>query len=68
VDRRKFLKSSLIAGGSALLARKGLATAGSASQQPVAGAISPQQIAAARFPKDSGLWYGRVAAAGRLDV
>jgi beta-glucosidase len=53
VDRRKFLKNSLIAGGSALVASNGLAA--TEPSQQIAGAVSPPEIAAARFPKDF-LW------------
>jgi beta-glucosidase len=54
VDRRKFIQNSLMVGG-ALAAGKGFAAAESAAQQQIPGAVSPEQIAAARFPKDF-LW------------
>ena len=54
-DRRSFLKDALMAGGCALVAGKGLAAVESSPQQQVAGAVSVEQIAAARFPKDF-LW------------
>ena len=44
-----------MAGGAALATRKGFAAVESATQQQVAGAVSPAEIAAARFPKDF-LW------------
>jgi beta-glucosidase len=55
MDRREFLKDSLMAGGCALAAGKGLAAVEPSPQQQVSGAISNEQIAAARFPKDF-LW------------
>jgi beta-glucosidase len=54
MDRRSFLKNSMITGG-ALLAGNKLAALESAAQPLVAGAASPAQIAVARFPKDF-LW------------
>ncbi len=55
LDRRNFLKSSLIVGGGALLAGKKIAALESATQPQILGEVSPAQIAAARFPKDF-LW------------
>ncbi len=55
MDRRSFLKDALMAGGCALLGGKGLAVAEPSPQEQAAGAIPPEQIAAARFPKDF-LW------------
>jgi beta-glucosidase len=54
VDRRKFIQNSLMV-VSALGAGKRFAAAESASQQQIRGAVSAEQIAAARFPKDF-LW------------
>ena len=54
MDRRNFLKNSMIAGG-ALLAGKKLAALETAVPPQAAGAISSAAIAAARFPKDF-LW------------
>ena len=51
IDRRGFLKNSLLAGGSALLAGKKIAALESAAQLQVAGSVSPAEIAAARFPR-----------------
>ena len=50
VDRRRFIKSSLVT-GSALLANRGFA-ARIPSQEPVAGAVAPSEIESARFPSD----------------
>ncbi len=55
MDRRSFLKNSLIAGGGALLAGKRIAALEAGAQPQLAGAVSPAQIAVARFPKDF-LW------------
>jgi len=55
MDRRSFIKSALVAGSGALLASRGFAANESSSQEQVAGAVSPPEIAAARFPKDF-LW------------
>jgi len=54
-DRRSFLKNSLMAGCGALLAGKKLAALETAASPQVAGAVSPAEIASARFPKDF-LW------------
>jgi beta-glucosidase len=54
LNRRGFLKNSLMAGG-ALLASKKIAALEAVAQPQVAGAVSPAAIAAARFPKDF-LW------------
>jgi len=44
-----------MAGGCAVLASEGMADPENSPEQPFAGAIAPEQIAAARFPKDF-LW------------
>jgi beta-glucosidase len=54
MNRRKFIQNSLMVGG-ALAASKGLSATESSALPQVAGAIPPEQIAAARFPKDF-LW------------
>src|ERR1035437_9951917 len=54
MDRRNFLKNSMIAGG-VLLAGNKIAALEAAAQPRVASAVSPAEIAAARFHKDF-LW------------
>jgi len=51
MDRRNFLKNSLIAGGGALLAGREIVALEAAASPQAAGAVSPAEIAAARFPK-----------------
>jgi beta-glucosidase len=55
VNRRKFLKKSLMAGGSALLAGRAITSRAMSAEQPVPGAVDIAAINKARFPKDF-LW------------
>jgi beta-glucosidase len=55
MDRREFIQKSLIVAGGALAARSGFAAVEPFAQRPVTGAVSPADIASARFPKDF-LW------------
>jgi hypothetical protein len=70
MDRRNFIKSSLITGSSELLASRGFAAKPPTSQETIPGAIalSVDFRSQKRTIKDSGLWYGRVAATNRLEV
>src|SRR5713101_4355534 len=51
VDRRRFIKSSLVT-GSAVLANQGFAARIPSSQDSVAGAVAPSEIDSARFPSE----------------
>jgi beta-glucosidase len=64
VDRRCFIKSSLVT-GSALLANRGFAAPIPPSQEPVAGAVAPSEIESARFPSDF-IW-GMASAAYQVE-
>jgi beta-glucosidase len=64
VDRRRFIKSSLVT-GSALLAKRGFATRIPFSQEAVAGAVTPSEIDSARFP--SKFLWGMASAAYQVE-
>ncbi len=51
MDRRRFIKSSLVT-GSAVLANQGFAARIPSSQDSVAGAVAPSEIDSARFPSE----------------
>ena len=51
IDRRKFLKGSLVAGSGALLAGQGFVSGAFASQAPVSNAAAVSDLKAAHFPK-----------------
>src|ERR1700674_2143950 len=65
MDRRNFIKSSLLAGSSALLAARGFAVRTSASQESVPGAVALTEIEGAHFPSDF-LW-GMASAAYQVE-
>ena len=65
VDRRNFISSSLLAGGSALLARRGFAGQASPSPERIPGAVPDSRIDSARFP-DGFLW-GMASAAYQVE-
>jgi beta-glucosidase len=61
MDRRSFVKSSLAASSSALLAGLGFAASRSTSQEQIPGAIAPSEIESAHFP--TGFLWGMASAA-----
>ena len=65
MDRRSFIKSSLLAGGSALVATRGLAARSGELQGPVPGAGAISEMKRARFP-DGFLW-GMASAAYQVE-
>ena len=65
MNRRSFVRDSLMTAGSAALARHGFAAARQPSGQVIPGAIPPEQIATARFP-DGFLW-GMASAAYQVE-
>ncbi len=65
MDRRNFVKNSLVTAGSALLVRRGFSAAPHPSQEQVPGAVSPSEISNARFP-DGFLW-GTASAAYQVE-
>jgi beta-glucosidase len=64
VDRRRFIKSSLVT-GSTLLANRGFAVRIPPSREPAAGAVAPSEIESARFPSDF-IW-GMASAAYQVE-
>jgi beta-glucosidase len=65
MDRRNFIKSSLLAGGSTLLASHGLRANSSSWQEQVPGAVAISEIETARFP--SGFLWGMASAAYQVE-
>jgi len=65
MDRRRFIKSSLVAGSSALLASGGFAASPSASQEQIPGAIALSEIESAHFP--TGFLWGMASAAYQVE-
>jgi beta-glucosidase len=65
MDRRKFLRNSLVAGTGALLAKRGLGANAFSPQEQVPGEIGSDQIDKARFP--SGFIWGMASAAYQVE-
>jgi beta-glucosidase len=65
MDRRSFIKSSLVTGSGALLRSRGFAATAPASQQQVPGAIALSEIGSSRFPSEF-LW-GMASAAYQVE-
>ena len=55
MDRRSFIRNSIVGGSSALLAGRGFAADASAAQQEIPGTIATSEIDGARFP-DGFIW------------
>jgi len=65
MDRRDFVKTSLFAGGGALLVRHGLATDGSSQQEQVRGLPAASEIEKVSFP--GGFLWGMASAAYQVE-
>jgi len=65
VNRRSFIKNSLVTGSCALLASRGFAAGTSSSQEQVPGAVAPSAIDSAHFPREF-LW-GMASAAYQVE-
>src|SRR5271170_1256727 len=65
MDRRNFIKSSLITGSSALLANRSFAPNPSSSQEPNPGAIALSEVERAHFP--TGFLWGMASAAYQVE-
>jgi beta-glucosidase len=65
MDRRKFVKTSFLAGGNALLASRRLHAQVSSMEQNVPGAIASSEIEKARFPE--GFLWGLASAAYQVE-
>jgi beta-glucosidase len=65
VDRREFCKTSVLAGGSALLASQALASNALSAQESIPGAVAASEIAKARFPK--GFLWGMATSAFQVE-
>ena len=65
MDRRNFIRNSVLAGTGALLAGRGFAGNSSSSQEQVPGAIAAAQIDKARFP--NGFIWGMASAAYQVE-
>jgi beta-glucosidase len=65
MDRRSFVRGSIVAASSALLDRRGVAAEASLSQGPVPGAVATAEIEGARFP--SGFIWGMASASYQVE-
>jgi beta-glucosidase len=65
MNRRDFVRDSLVTAGSALLAHRSLAAIASPSQEQVPGSIAPSEISNARFPE--GFLWGMASAAYQVE-
>jgi beta-glucosidase len=65
MDRRKFVKTSFLAGGNALLASRQLRAKATRMEQNVPGAIASSEIEKARFPQ--GFLWGLASAAYQVE-
>jgi beta-glucosidase len=65
MDRRKFMKTSLLAGSAVLLGSHGLAANSASSQEQVPGAGAASEIDRARFP--GGFLWGMASAAYQVE-
>jgi hypothetical protein len=66
LNRRDFVKDSLVIGNGALFARCGLAAIMSSSQEHVSGSIAPSEINNARFPE--GFLWGMASAIAKIPI
>jgi Glycosyl hydrolase family 1 len=65
LNRRDFVRDSLVIGNGALLARRSLAAIMTSSQEQVPGSIAPSEINNARFPE--GFLWGMASAAYQVE-
>jgi beta-glucosidase len=65
MDRRKFIQGSLVAGGGALFAGRGVAAESSSAEEQVPGEVASSAIESARFP--SGFLWGMASAAYQVE-
>jgi beta-glucosidase len=65
MDRRSFIKTTLLTGSSALLANLGFAARSNASQESIPGAVASTEIEGARFP--NGFLWGMASAAYQVE-
>jgi beta-glucosidase len=65
MDRRRFIQGSLVAGGGALFAGRGVAAESSSAEEQVPGEVAGSAIESARFP--SGFLWGMASAAYQVE-